>query len=251
MIKNILVVALLGSCLFGAVKYKTPSINAEYKFNVNDEVVINCETEEYGGYFGFFKDIGFKEIQEDLRGRAIDRFYSSLCKNRINRMHKQYDLKIRDLINTLIAENILIIDVSTYLPEKIIKNEITIDRYTRTSLEVSYESVTGYTESIWFPYSKFHKGAAIEITKKNSEGEDSVAESLGSLIIKDYNYNKTNREIDKFTFENKITYKKDMYTNTYPIDSMIECIEGQTWVIKYGAMNGRDCPWTHIDQLDK
>ena len=42
-----------------------------------------------------------------------------------------------------------------------------------------------------------------------------------------------------------------VYTNTYDMDSVNECIDGKVWVKKYGKMSGEKCTWQPIVNPEK
>lgn len=64
-------------------------------------------------------------------------------------------------------------------------------------------------------------------------------------ILKNYKYDYLNNKIDTLVFDNTPikSNPSKIYTNTYNIDEVTECINGSVWVKKYGAKSGDKCGW--------
>ncbi len=81
-------------------------------------------------------------------------------------------------------------------------------------------------------------------TVRYSFVEDQINKVIDEENHLKYKYDAATNNVEIFEIEKpiKIEWKKT-FSNTYDIDSLTECINGNVWVKKYGSTAGEHCNW--------
>lgn len=76
-----------------------------------------------------------------------------------------------------------------------------------------------------------------------SENTKNMVDFNEENLIKNYKYDIKTNKITTFELEKPFNYDSSTITNSYNIDDVSECINGEIWVKKYGAKSGQKCNW--------
>lgn len=205
--------------------------DVEVKTNTEEiedmRILINCSYEK--------SIFGNKKYMEQ---RTINELMTVLCKDK---KEKLAEIKFHDLKNVL----------KTKFPSKNVNMNIKLDferflkQEEKLNLELDFEKGTLFSlnpEKISFTISNLKNAGIVFYLSYSLENENMSKQYFN--VIKNYRFDYINNKIELLELQQPITrFTNKIFSNTYNIDNITECINGKVWVKKYGAMSGEDCKW--------
>lgn len=107
-----------------------------------------------------------------------------------------------------------------------------------------YKAEIKHIENLEFELKVNTKKMVKNKSTDNFTHENTYLEDVNKYVIKKYDYDLKNNKIINMELNEEIKeYKPVIYTNSYDIDEIKECIDGIVWIKKYGNTAGDKCDW--------
>lgn len=215
----------IGMNLFGFTETLKPkSVNIEIEHNDDMKLMVDCSYKEKS-FFGLKKVYSEKSDTNNIM--------NDLCKLSFD--SPNYEMRFKDFKKLIEEYN----KSSSKVQIKNI-NESNPKLFYRLLVE-HFDYKNDY--SLYFPITSLENAKmAIEVNITPDITGNTITFKENNFI-KSYKYDiksdKISIESDKpFTYDNST-----IITNTYNIDEISECINGEIWVKKYGSKSGQKCIW--------
>lgn len=212
----------------------------------NDKVLVDCSNYKKKNLFGFIG--GMFESKQYSEYDELQDFMEALCKNRHNNKIvvpvKELEATIKKQKPAYITEDIVIKNHSLY-EKSFINDEMLKKSISGIYYRVIYDNESIYREdeydSIKFPFVEFSKDTELQFNFKREWSDEKRKQEKTVKIQISYDFE--NNQISNINFQEPVNIKTHLFTNTYNIDEIKECIDGRVWIKKYGKMSGDKCPW--------
>ena len=240
--KKIILILIMVTSLFSSeVTSKAQIKQVNFELNDNAKLLIDCSF-KVNKLFGFITGISYDE------NKYINEFKETICLKKSD--SKTYEINFKDLNSAL---------------SKIRKNHnynIYIDYEIRTRCFTDFferEIILDLEFSNSSPFSNKRGQISLNvISLLNNELSVSRSFYLSGIykkddyLIKSYKYDYVNKKILDLQLDKPLEYLQNKlitFTNTYDIDDMRECIEGEVWIKKYGAKADIRCEYIKKEEI--
>lgn len=221
-------------------------IKVNFELNDNAKLLIDCSIKE-NKLFGFTTGIFYDENE------YINEFKETICLKKSD--SKTYEISFKDLKSALlkISENHnynINIDwgIRTRGFIEFFEREIILDLEFSNSSPFSDKSGWISLNVISLLDNKFSVSKVFYYTEKDNY----IKNGPDDYLIKSYKYDYINKKILDFQLDKPLEYLQNKlitFTNTYDIDDMRECIEGEVWIKKYGAKADIRCEYIKKEEI--
>ncbi|MFW3425947.1 hypothetical protein ACN9KI_03610 [Aliarcobacter butzleri] len=240
--KKIILILIMVTSLFSSEVTSKAGIGIDLELNDNAKLLIDCSI-KVNKLFGFITGIFYDENE------YINEFKETICLKKSD--SKTHEINFKDLNSALskISENHNY-RLNIYKRIKIQNFAELFEKEIILNLKISKSS----------PFSNKSGWISLNvISLLNNQLSVSRSFSLSGIykkddyLIKSYKYDYVNKKIldlqlDK-PFEN-LQNEPIVFTNTYDIDDIRECIEGEVWIKKYGAKADIPCPYIEKKEVE-
>lgn len=171
--------------------------------------------------------------------QILNELMSSICKSKENEQIVNYG-EFKEYVNKISLEKNykVIFEINTNYKELLEKNQ-----KLNFGLRFEKRNFFGFIDGEKDFTITYLKDAPMNINLLYKINENPLVKK-DSNILKNYKFDYINNKIEAYELENSLKrINLKVFTNTYNIDNITECINGKVWVKKYGAMSGEDCKW--------
>lgn len=239
--KIFLGLAIFTTVVFGMIQYTESRI--DFQVNGIKKVLLDCEYDMKSRWHRL------SEYKYYNANDELNEAFAKLCGNTEDSKVIEFS-KFKDSLNGLIDDNVIEfwdITKSLYSEKFTISSNAIIEHIKSNSLELDgkLKDGTGY----------FYRIKVLEadelIIKRSFSGFNyfpAVKSKLPKdeeVILKDITISKDGKVFTylKEDTNRNFNFKNIPFINTYDIDEITECIDGDIWVKKYGKMSSNKCFW--------
>lgn len=248
--KKIILILIMVTSLFSSeVTSKAQIKQVNFELNDNAKLLIDCSF-KVNKLFGFITGISYDEnkyINEfketiclkksdsktyEINFKDLNSALSKIRKNHNYNIYIDYGIRTRGFTDFFEREIILDLEFSNSSPFSNKRGQISLNVISLLNNEFSVSTGFYYSEKDNYIYNKIKKD---------------------DYLIKSYKYDYVNKKILDLQLDKPLEYLENepiVFTNTYDIDDIRECIEGEVWIKKYGAKADIPCPYIEKKEVE-
>lgn len=242
----LLLIVNLNLLIASEVTSKAQIRQVDFKLNDNAKLLIDCSIKK-NTLFGLTTGIFYDENE------YINEFKEAICLKKSD--SKTYEINFKDLNSALskISKNhnyklYIYKEIDTRDFAKFFEKEIILNLEISKSSPFSNKSGQISLNVISLLNNEF----SVSKVFYNTEEDNYIKNELDDYLIKSYKYDYINKKILDFQLDKPLEYLQNKlitFTNTYDIDDMRECIEGEVWIKKYGAKADIRCEYIKKEEI--
>lgn len=230
------------------VTSKSQIKQVNFELNDNAKLLIDCSIKK-NKLFGFTTGTFYDENE------YINEFKETICLKKSD--SKTHEINFKDLSSALLKirknhnYNIYIdFGIRTRGFTEFFEREIILDLEFSNSSPFSNKRGQISLNVISLINNEFSVSTSFYYSEKDNYIDTKIKKD--DYLIKSYKYDYINKKILDFQLDKPLEYLQNKlitFTNTYDIDDMRECIEGEVWIKKYGAKADIRCEYIKKEEI--